>query len=220
MTIAPTCPVVGLVGGVACGKSLLARRVAERCGLAVVDGDAAGHAALALASVRDALRSRFGAAIFAADGSVDRHSLADRVFGPTQEQAAALADLERMTHPVIRQEFKRQIAAAYAEGASAVLLDAAVLLEAGWQDLCDAVVFVDVPEAVRLQRAVARGWTERRWRQREAAQMSLREKRALCHAIVSNIGPPEAAADELAATLCRLCQLTLLRPATIEPLLQ
>ncbi|HEX6984132.1 MAG TPA: dephospho-CoA kinase, partial [Planctomycetaceae bacterium] len=96
---------MGLVGGVGSGKSTLARRTAERFDLAVVDGDAAGHRALAGAGVRARLRDRFGDGVFTAAGTVDRSALARLVFGPTAEHAAAKADLEAITHPVIRGEF-------------------------------------------------------------------------------------------------------------------
>lgn len=206
---------MGLVGGVGSGKSTLARRTAERYGLVVVDADAAGHRALLDPAVKARVRQRFSDGVFGAEGQVDRSRLAKLVFGPSPEHSAAKADLEAITHPVIRREFEQRIANAQASGAPAVLLDAAVLLEADWQDVCDAVVFVDAPESLRKARAATRGWSEAEWVRREASQLPLREKRLRADAAIDNSGALDAAADELAATIERLCRVRLPGPAAL-----
>ena len=58
------------------------------------------------------------------------------------------------------------------------MLDAALLFEAGWDKLCDKILFVDAPRDIRLERAVARGWSAEQFAAREAAQMPLDEKAA------------------------------------------
>ena len=71
------------------------------------------------------------------------------------------------------------------------MLDAPLLLEAGWDRLCDALVFVEVPRELRLSRALARGWSEEEFAAREVAQESLDLKRSRADAIIDNSGSPE-----------------------------
>jgi dephospho-CoA kinase len=204
-----------LVGGVGSGKSTLARRAAERYGVAVIDADAAGHRALVDPEVKARIRQRFGDQVFDAQAEVDRSRLARVVFGASPEHAVAKFDLEAITHPVIRRELEQRIADAQASAAPAVLLDAAVLFEAHWQDACDAIVFVDTPEPLRKARVAARGWSEAEWAKREASQLPLDEKRRRADALIDNSGALDSAADELAATIERLCHIRLPGPAAL-----
>jgi len=81
-----------------------------------------------------------------------------------------------------------RIAAAQADAAAvAVVVDAAVLFEAGWDDLCECVVFVDAPRAVRLARvAEVRGWDETALSKRERLQIELDKKRQMCDYVIDN----------------------------------
>lgn len=175
-------PVIGLVGGVGAGKSTVAAEMA-RLGAAVVNADAIGHRLLGTPAVRRAIRARWGPGVFAA-GAVDRAALGRLVFARKRELAA----LNAILHPRIRREMRRQVAAAADDPAvTAVVLDAAILFEAGWDDLCSAVVFVEAPAAERLRRvAVAKGWSRPDWRRRENAQISLDKKRRNSDHIVVN----------------------------------
>ena len=206
MTIPPPSPLIGVVGGVGSGKSTLARAVGERWRLPVLDGDAAGHAALREPAVKTALHDRFGPAIFFTRGSlareeVDRSKLAARVFGDDPGRRAALADLEAIVHPVIRRNLLAEAADLLASGYEAVLLDAAVLLEGGWREFCWKVVFVEVPRAERLRRVAARGWDAAELDRREASQWPPDRKRAACDAAVNNAGPLADAVEAFGALL-------------------
>jgi dephospho-CoA kinase len=101
---------------------------------------------------------------------------------------AALRDLESILHPLMRREFVRIIGRAVSAGrAAAVVLDAAVLLEAGWDDLCDRVVFVDAPRPARLERVRAqRGWSAEALSAREQAQWPLDRKRRRADLVIVN----------------------------------
>jgi dephospho-CoA kinase len=198
-------PVIGLVGGVGSGKSSVARRLASQRRLKVIDGDALGHKALADPSIQSQLRTRFGDSIFEGHGQVNRSALARVVFGPEVGHRRARADLESIVHPQIRREIEWQIAAARStENVEAVLLDAAVLFEAGWNELCDAVVFVDVPEPRRIERVRSRGWDDGELRKREASQMPVEEKRRACEYQINNSGDLDEAARELSEILDRI----------------
>jgi dephospho-CoA kinase len=176
----------------------------------LINGDEVGHEVLKIPSVIDAVRDRFGAEVLGPSGAVERRALGQIVFGPQNEQQRARHDLERIVHPRIRETFEKRIAEAVAAGRRAVLLDAAVLFEAGWNDLCHAVVFVEVPRPVRLARLQSgRGWKEADVEQREKSQLPVEQKRARADCVVDNTGPLETAGKQLDAILTRVCEKTL-----------
>lgn len=202
-------PVLGLIGGIGAGKSQVASAL-EAKGSLVLDADAVGHALLEQRPAREAVLRRFGPAILdnsAPQGTlrVDRRALGALVFS----QPRALRDLEAILHPRMRRTFERAIARAARRGqAKAVVLDAAILLEAGWNALCDRLVFVTAPRATRLARLAAqRGWTDETLAAREAAQRPLEAKERLADFVINNDGDPEA----LTAEVERLW------PALVEP---
>ncbi|QDU21508.1 Dephospho-CoA kinase [Urbifossiella limnaea] len=95
--------------------------------------------------------------------------------------------------PYIRVRAEAALAAAQADPAARfVVLDAAVMLEAGWDGVCDKVVYVDAPREQRLARVAARsGWSEEELAAREAAQWPAERKMAAAHAVVVNDAGPE-----------------------------
>jgi dephospho-CoA kinase len=182
---------IGLVGGIASGKSLVAKMLVD-LGAGVLDADRTGHAVLADdAEVRAALRDRWGDSVFAADGGIDRAAVARRVFADGSQADGELRFLQRLLHPRIGrrlEEIARQFAK---EGKPAVVLDAPLLLEAGWKPFCDLILMVDAPRDIRLARAKQRGWSEADFDQREAAQVSVDEKRRLADVVIENCGPED-----------------------------
>lgn len=188
----PKIKVFGIVGGVASGKSFVARHFA-RLGAAVLDADRVGHEVLRQQEVEQAARGRWGDKIFGADGHIIRRALAEIVFAPTAEGRAELEFLERLTHPRIKEQLQNEIAELERQAtAPAVVLDAAVLLKAGWNRFCDKIIYVEAPREARLERALDRGWTEEDFARREATQESLGAKRKLADVILDNSGSPEA----------------------------
>jgi dephospho-CoA kinase len=168
--------VVGLTGSIGAGKSTVADLLAQR-GALVIDADALGHQALA--DLRDEIVSRFGPAVLDGD-LISRPKLARVVFS----DAARRRELESIVHPHIHKLAVERIAS----GPSAlVVLDAALLLEAGWDELCDAVVVVDAPRLQRLERLRNRsGWDEPELEAREAAQLPLTRKRERANHVIEN----------------------------------
>jgi dephospho-CoA kinase len=180
---------LGLLGGVACGKSLVARQFAA-LGAVVLDADRAGHEALRLPAVEAAARKRWGDSIFGPDGHIDRPRLAQIVFALPPRGPVERKYLESLTHPEIGRQLSAQVDAQKAV-ASLAVLDAALILEAGWDKLCECLAFIDVPREVRLARALQRGWTEGDFIAREAAQDSLDLKRSRADVIIDNSGSAE-----------------------------
>jgi dephospho-CoA kinase len=187
--MAPTQPlVIGLVGGIGAGKSRVAEAFARR-GARVISGDVLAHEALRQPAVKEQVARRWGRRMLDDKGEVQRRLLAAVVFSDAQERKA----LEAMVHPWIKGRIREEVEAARAGGsARLIVLDAAVMLEAGWHDVCDRLVFVDAPRDERLRRVAAqRGWTEAELQRREAAQLPLTAKAAPADHTLDNSGSQE-----------------------------
>lgn len=181
-------PCIGIVGGIGSGKSAVARWVAEHdATIRVFNADEAGHRALLRPDVAQKLAALFGREILSDDGSVDRRKLAEMVFDRKSDGETHRRNLESVVHPIIQRERNDQLAAWAASGAvRAVLVDAAVLLEAGWKNHCAAVVFVDAPESIRAARVASRGWSAGELARREASQWPLEKKRQAADFVIDN----------------------------------
>lgn len=189
-------PVIGLVGGIGAGKSTAARLLADR-GAVVVNADALGHDALDDPNIRRSVVETWGERtnLLRPDGKIDRRSLGRIVF----ENSADRRALEAVVFPYIRERTRAAVDAAQANPAVPfVVLDAAVMLEAGWDNACDRVVYVDAPREMRLARVAARsGWTESDLIAREAAQWPADRKMAAADAVVVNDAGPERLRERL-----------------------
>jgi dephospho-CoA kinase len=183
-----TKPVIGLVGGIGSGKSTVAAELAA-LGCAVIDADELGHLVLSAPAVRRKVRARWSESVFDADGQVDRAALGRIVFSDGDELAALTA----MVHPGIERLIGERIATAQADASvPAIVLDAAVLFEAGWDACCSDLVFVAAPRPQRLARVHdRRGWTDQELAAREKAQIPLDIKAAKCHHSLDNSSTAE-----------------------------
>jgi dephospho-CoA kinase len=190
----PMKPVIGLIGGIGSGKSRVSELLAQR-GARVLSGDRAGHEALRQPEVKARVVERWGPGVLDGRGEVDRRGLAARVFADPAERRA----LEAIVWPWIGRRLREEVEAARADPAvKLILLDAAVLLEAGWDGVCDRLVYVDAPRDVRLRRlAEQRGWSAKEVAAREQAQLPLAEKARRAHDTLDNSGPPEALARQV-----------------------
>lgn len=207
-SISPTAthriPVIGIIGGIGSGKSSVAKWVAKNANVTVIDADQLGHRALECDDVKTALRTRFGDEIFDSAGAVRRSALAHLVFGEGEQFRQARTDLERVLHPAIELRVIDEIAQAERDQQEAVLLDAAVLLEAGWRKRCDAVVFVDAPLEVRQRRVALRnGWTADELQRREQSQLGIEAKKLQSNVVISNTKDNSEAGEELLEFLHR-----------------
>jgi len=177
--------IVGLTGGIGSGKSTVAGLLAQH-GAAVIDVDALGRQVIAPGGRAEAaVLAEFGPAVADADGHVDRAALAGAVFG----DPAALARLTAISHPAINAELVERIDVLPAD--SIVVLDMAILVESTLGRIDPAhsytrVVVVEAPEAVRVDRAVARGMRADDVRARIAAQATDAQRRAVADAVVAN----------------------------------
>jgi dephospho-CoA kinase len=187
-------PVLGLVGGVGSGKSHVAVGLAAQRNVAVIAADPIGHEVLRRPAVKAQVRQRWGDTVFTPDGEIDRARVGQLVFGDDPASRDRRQQLEAITHPEITREVLRRIDMHQAQPhLEAIVLDAALLLEAGWREFCDHVIFVDSPLADRQRRvAASRGWSAEELARREASQWPLERKRNASDAVIQNVGPDQA----------------------------
>jgi dephospho-CoA kinase len=189
--------VIGIIGGIAGGKTWVAQALG-RWGAAVIEADRLGHAVLETAEVKRQLRQRWGEGVFGPDGQVDRAAVARRVFAPPPSGPEELAFLEGLTHPRIATRIRRRLGQLRKQGDVRVaVLDAPLLLKAGWDAFCDLLLFVEVPSDVREQRARERGWTRQEFQARQAAQTPLDLVRRRADVTIDNAGPPDRTLEQL-----------------------
>jgi dephospho-CoA kinase len=187
-------PVIGLVGGIGSGKSLVAEMFRRR-GAKVISGDQLGHEALRQPDIRADVVRRWGTGLLEPDGTISRRRLAAIVFGNPEERRV----LETLVFPWIERRIQEEIAASRALAeVPLIVLDAAIMLEAGWSTMCDWLVYVHAPPAVRRRRLEEqRGWAAKEVRERETVQMSLTDKVSCADYVVDNSGSPERVAQQV-----------------------
>lgn len=183
---------IGVTGGIGSGKSTVCRLFAAR-GIAVYDTDAAAKRLMAEdAALRRAIEARFGEECYQ-EGALNRPWLARQVFG----DEAALQALNRLVHPAVIADFERW---ATEQQSAYVVVESAILYEAGLDQAVDRVVAVLAPERLRIERAMQRdGATEEQIRSRIAAQLSDEELHRRADVSLVNIFEEdlEAAVQEL-----------------------
>jgi dephospho-CoA kinase len=163
---------IGITGPIGCGKSQVARWLGE-LGAVTVDADAVAREVTAPGQpAHDAVLARFGSAVTAADGTLDRAALARIVFA----DPAQLRDLEAIVHPAVRPRILAAIDAADAAGAPAVAIEAIKLVEGGLAALCDEVWLVTCDAAAQRERLLARGTPAADADRRIAAQAGLEDR--------------------------------------------
>jgi len=177
--------VIGLLGGVGSGKTLVAGMLGS-LGAAVIDADKIGHEVLKNRTIKAQIRRRFGKEVFTPKGNISRTRLARAAFASIKDIRA----LNRITHPEILKRMKREIAEVKkAREAKAVVLDAPLLLEAGLASLCDRLIYVQAGKVLRRKRTSrSRKWNPEDFRRREAMQMPLEKKRRRASLVIDNSG--------------------------------
>ena len=208
----PSTLTVGLTGGIASGKSLVASAF-QRLGVTIIDADIVardivepGQPALA------EIVSRFGDDIVDDEGRLKRRDLREIVFADD----AARSDLEGITHPRIREELARRRDAAQSDYC---LLVVPLLVKSSMIDLVDRVLVVDAPEGVQMERLMSRDDIDEDLAQRMiAAQDARGERLAMADDVLINTGPRKDIADLAAALHAGYLRLAQGEVADLPPL--
>ena len=190
---------VGLTGGVGSGKSTVSRILAE-LGAVVIDADVLAREVVAAGTTGlAAVAAEFGDGVLTPDGELDRPAVAARVFGDPD----ARRRLEAIIHPLVHR--RRQELADAAPPGAVIINDIPLLTETGRAGEYDAVIVVDVPESVQVERLVRdRGWTPDEARSRIAAQASREERLAIATHVIENSGGPDELRARVAAVYAAL----------------
>lgn len=178
--------VLGLTGGIACGKSTISLTLAE-LGAVIVDGDVLSRELTAESGAAlPAIRAAFGNGVFHPDGTLNRRALGAVVFADD----AARATLDSIMQPLLREMILRSIESARASGASVCVLDMPLLYEKGLDSLCDRVWCAYIPRETQLERLMARdGFTREEAEARLRSQLPAEEKAARADVVIDTSGP-------------------------------
>jgi dephospho-CoA kinase len=190
--------VIGLTGGIAAGKSTISEALAES-GAAVIDADKVGHEAyLPGTETHQALVAAFGDKILADEGQIDRRKLGAIVFAdPAQRER-----LQDIVWPRMKEMMRGRLKELAAKDTQVAVIEAAVLLEAGWQDLVDEIWVVQVPESVATQRLMTRnGFSAEDAQARIRAQLSNEERARQASVVIDNTGTIEDAKTRVSSLL-------------------
>jgi dephospho-CoA kinase len=198
-------PIIGIAGGIGSGKSHVARLFGE-LGCAIIDSDAQVHATYRDPAVLQTLRQWWGDAVVKPDGTINRAEMAKRVFSDPVQRGR----LEALIHPLVERARQREmldVVGAVGSGAPplAFVWDTPLLFEAGLRDACDAVVFVEAPYEVRLERVgKSRGWGLDELARRENSQWPLDKKKNLSDDVISNGAEAEDLRNQVRQVLSRI----------------
>jgi dephospho-CoA kinase len=194
---------VGLTGGIACGKTVVRRRLEER-GIPTLDADAVVHRLLQSGTdVTRQIAESFGHAVIASDGSVDRKALGAIVF--TDEEARK--KLNAVVHPGVWREIERFFEAREKASDPVAIVDAALMIETGSYRRYDLLVVVHCRPELQLERLMARdGLSREDAHRRIRSQMPIEEKRPFTDYLVDTSDSIEETlrqTDDLASHLRR-----------------
>jgi dephospho-CoA kinase len=180
--------IIGLTGGIAAGKSSIARML-RALGAAVIDADLIARQIVTPGSPALAeIRQTFGDDFLTPQGELDRKKLGALVFSDPK----AREKLNLITHPRIAQQMSDETERARSEQKKAAFLEAALLFEAKWDQGLDGVWVVAIPEALQIERLIQRdGYTEEQARARLASQMPLAQKLSRASLVIDNAGSLE-----------------------------
>ena len=195
----PSMKTLGVTGGIGSGKST-ACRIFEDLGAEVFYADdEAKRLMQEHPELREAIAEAFGAESYAPDGALNRAYLAEQVFADPEQ----VERINALVHPRVFAAFETRRAKLQASDVPLLVHEAALIFEAGGDEHLDAVAVVDAPEAVRIQRVMARDEvTEAQVRARVAHQLSAAEKRRRADYVIDNSGT----ADDLRAEVERVFQ--------------
>lgn len=180
--------VLGLVGGIACGKSTVSH-LFEELNAKIFSADQLVHHLLTRPEVIQQILQHFGPEVLEETGQISRKKLGASVFAHEEK----LKKLNQLLHPLVLQEldqFLRQCQAeeAHLSNPLLVVLDIPLLLETGLHHRCDFLVFIDTPESCRQKFAQQRGWDSDEIFRREQHQLSLQKKKDFSQFILPNSG--------------------------------
>jgi len=190
-------PIIGILGGICSGKSTVAAEFAK-LGCKVIDADKIAHELLQKKAVREKIVSLFGRAVLDSAGKIDRRKLAKIVFADGRGRSTCLPrattlgcpyeNLNKIIHPFVLKRAEELIGQYNRQRpVKAIVLDMPLLVEVGWAERCDRLIFVDCKRQIRTDRAQKMGvFDENQIKIRENFQISLDNKAAIADNVIDN----------------------------------
>jgi len=199
--------VVGLTGGIGCGKSEVRKRL-KKAGVRVIDADTlAKEIAEKNPAVVSTIKKEFGSDIYDAEGKLQRKKLAAIVFNDSTKLAA----LNAIIHPRVIGTVEREIDALREQGEKLVVVEAALHYEVNWNEAMDVMVVVSAPMEQRIPRVMQRdGVDEAAVHRRIATQLPIEEKVKRADFVIENDGGLEALQKKIDHLLAKLQERTAL----------
>jgi dephospho-CoA kinase len=192
--------VIGVTGGVGSGKSVVLSILEEEYGAKTILADLVAHDLMQPGGKSyEEIIAAFGTEILNLDQTIDRQKLGSIVFG----DEVKLAQLNAITHPNVKEEIKNRIAAIKEAGnASMILLEAALLIEAGYEDVYDELWYIFVKKETRYERLrIGRGYTREKTDSIMANQLSEEVFREHADVVIDNSGSVEATKAQIRGIL-------------------
>ena len=188
--------ILGITGGVGCGKSTVLDILEKDYGAYVIQADIVAHELMQPGQTSyKAIVEHFGQEILDTDGYIDRKALGSIVFADEEK----LALLNSLTHPAVKEEIRRRIIKSQNRF---LVIEAALLLEDHYDEICDEIWYVYADKEVRFERlAASRGYSREKSQSMMDNQMSEEELRRRCQAVIDNSGTLEDTKNDLEALL-------------------
>lgn len=188
--------ILGLTGGIASGKSTVAKTLARR-GAYIIDADQIAREIVKPGQKAwEQIVACFGKDILRPDNTIDRKKLGAYVFADEQKRHK----LDKITHPAILARIREKLADACKAGCTVAVLDVPLLIEAGWRNMVQQLWLVYIDHDLQLERLMRRdGLTIEQAKQRLAAQMPLAAKRKYADLIIDNGGSREQTEAQIIA---------------------
>lgn len=173
---------IGLTGNIASGKSKISEYLKSK-GFKIIDADSIGKTVLSIDSVKNKIIRSFGKNILNEDGSINRRELGRIVFSSKEN----LKKLNRITLPILTKLVKRKISELKKKKVKYAVLDAAILIEAGWHKLVDEVWVVYTDSETQLERLIKReNYSVEEAKNRIEAQLNIEEKLKYADKVIDN----------------------------------
>lgn len=178
--------ILGLTGGIACGKSTISAYLKE-FGLPVIDADECSRVVVEKGSIGlEKLTEIFGSKILENDGTLNRKALGQIVFSDSEQ----LSLLNSVMEPLIREEISRRLN--QENNADLVVLDAPLLIEQHYDKICDFIMTIDVSKKIQLERLIERdNLSEDEAKSRIESQLSSRERNGFADVVIDSSGTVE-----------------------------
>ncbi|HPA70984.1 MAG TPA: dephospho-CoA kinase [Spirochaetota bacterium] len=183
-----------LTGGIATGKSTVAKMLAEK-GCHIVDTDLIAREVVEPGTPGlTEIAEKFGAGVLNGDGTLDREAMRQLIIHDPEKREV----LNGITHPRINEIVFNQIKKHYAKDSLPIIIDVPLLFEAGWHTIFGTVILVYVPVAVQVERLMARDGLARQMAEKTLTfQMGIEEKRKLATYVIDNSGTLDATSRQV-----------------------